>query len=401
MAEPLPVIEHKPQVPGVPLRAPPQRLPGSKEIATLRVRNELFTNWTSVRVEQRVTEAFPTFQFECTEESPMPLKPWMLAFVPGDVVQVYVGGAPAVYGYIIERHVGYDGTNHGVRLIGSGDTIDLTNSTVPVEKIKNYSNKSWTEIFHILTEHLGTKLTTKNIDNTPYADVQVLPGETIMTALERYARPRNIVIGSVASGGLLALGEHQGVSTGKLQESVNILRANCVVRDHRVYKRYVVIAQGKGSDSAHGAGQNQQKAELGGTSRRNRQWVIPMEVADTMHGVQRRVKMEHVFCEGSYIEAQITVQGWFKDSNQSDEVWRAGEYYSVYSPSLMMHGEILGCQSCVYEQNAQGTTTTLTMVLPEWMNGFFNVRNVEDIVQQQKQRSSSSGQSGPGIVGSR
>ena len=391
----VPSIEHN----RVPITPGPLRLYGNKEICTLKVRGQNYTNWTSVRVEQRTTEAFPRFQFECTEESPMPLKPWMLAFVPGDVVQVFIGGSQVVFGYIQERHVGYDATNHGVRLIGVGDTADLVQSMVPVEKLGSHDNKSWAQLFYALTAHLGTKLKTRNIDNTPFEDIQVQPGETIMNVLERYARPRNIVIGSNANGGTLALGEHEAIATGKLQESVDILRANAVVRDNMVYKKYAAVGQNKGSDKAWGAGQNQQIARLTGTSTRPRESVVAMEIADKMHGVQRRVKMEHVFCEGSYIEAQITVQGFYKDSNQSDEIWRAGEYYSVYSPSLILHGEVLGCQSCVYEQNAQGSTTTLTMVKPEHMNGVGlaqGVRGTEEQLQMENRQRAAQAQSGAG-----
>ena len=65
----------------------PQRLDTGKEIATLEVRGSLFTNWTSVRVEQRVTQPFPVFQFECTEESPVPMVWDALQFVPGTGTQ--------------------------------------------------------------------------------------------------------------------------------------------------------------------------------------------------------------------------------------------------------------------------------------------------------------------------
>jgi prophage tail gpP-like protein len=99
------------------------------------------------------------------------------------------------------------------------------------------------------------------------------------------------------------------------------------------------------------------------------------DVADTMHGVQRRAMMEKVFTEGSFLDAQITVQGWFKDQNQSSDVWKAGEYYTVTSPSLILNGLVLGCAGCVYEQNDQGTTTTLQMVRPIHMNGLLNYRD--------------------------
>ena len=351
----------------------PQRLDTGKEIATLEVRGGLFTNWTSVRVEQRVTQPFPVFQFESTEESPLPQVWDALQFVPGDIVRVYVGGVPAVFGYITERHVGFDEKNHGIRLIGCGDTVDLTSSSVPIEQLNGHDGKSWSNLAMDLMAHLGIGLKQVGaVDNTPFENIQIQPGETIMMALERYAKPRNIVIGSNANGGLLAIGEHAALSRGYLIEGVNILRASAVTSDDKVYRKIYALGQNNGSDRAYGDSQNKQIAFQPGTSTRNRYLVVLNDVADSMHGVQRRAMMEKVFTEGSFFELQITVQGWFKDQNQSDDVWKAGEYYSVSSPSLILDGKILGCAACVYEQSDQGTTTTLSLVDPLHMNGQLN-----------------------------
>jgi prophage tail gpP-like protein len=366
---------------GPPQRTPmPKRIGGSKEVASLLVRGSLFTNWTSIRVEQRVTEAFPQFQFECSEESKIPLKVDALQFVPGDVVAAFVGGVQAVFGYITERHVAYDGKQHGVRLVGVGDTADLTTSMVPLEKLSGHDGQSWTELAKDISNHLGVKIIPKGaVDNSPFQNIQVQPGEKIMAVLERYAKMRNIVIGSEATGGLLAIGEHQAIATGNLTEGNNILRANCVVRDQMVYKKIYAVGQGTSGDQASGDQQNKQIAQLDGTSTRNRYMITVADIADTLHGVQRRAQMEKVFTEGSEIEAQIVVQGWFKDNNKSDEVWRAGEYYQVESPSLILH-QILGCSGCIYEQSDAGTTTTLIMVDPIHMNG---LRSYRDAVAKQ------------------
>jgi hypothetical protein len=53
-------------------------------------------------------------------------------------------------------------------------------------------------------------------------------------------------------------------------------------------------------------------ADRSRSSTRSRYIVTVADIADTMHGVQRRAMMEKVFTEGSFIEAQITVQGWFR-----------------------------------------------------------------------------------------
>ena len=98
--------------------------------------------------------------------------------------------------------------------------------------------------------------------------------------------------------------------------------------------------------------------------------------------------MEIVFTEGTDIEANITVQGWFKDNNKSDSIWRANESYIVNSPSLCLNGVKLGCAACVYEQGEAGTTTTLTMVDPIHLNKGVNIaieankRRADRIVEQ-------------------
>ena len=214
-----------------------------------------------------------------------------------------------------------------------------------------------------------------------FENIQVQPGEIIQQVIERYAKMRNIVLGSNATGGLLAIGENQAVSTGSLIEGYNILRANCVIRDPQVYKRIYAVGQNTSGDSGSGDPQNKMVAQLDGTSTRNRLMITVADVADTLHGIQRRAQMEKVFTEGSKVEAQITVQGWFKDNNTSDEVWRAGEYYYVESADLIMH-DIFGCSGCVYEQSDAGTTTTLTMVDPIHMNG---TRSYRDAVALQAQ----------------
>lgn len=375
------------QVVEVPITdAPPIRRPGSKEIAVLEVRGQLYSNWTSVRVEQKWAEAFPVFQFECTEEVSVPLTVAGSQFVPGDIVRVFLGGHSAIFGYITERHVGYDATNHGIRLIGCGDTIDLVDSSVPLDKLDGHDGQSVTQLARELSQHLGVDILTKgNVDETPFENIQVQPGETPISAIERYAKMRNIVIGSNANGGLLLIGEHPVTTSGYLVESINILRANVALRDNKVFKRIFSIGTNKGGDDAYGDSENKQAAVREGSSTRARDMVVVADVADKMHGIQRRADMEYTFTEGSNIEAQITVQGWFKDGNTSEDIWRAGEYYAVTSPSLIMYDEVLGCAACVYEQNDGGTTTTLTMVKPVHMNGRFNFRQ-ENLAYRAKQR---------------
>ncbi|WP_166304317.1 phage baseplate assembly protein [Bradyrhizobium sp. 2S1] len=343
-----------------------------KEVAFLRINGQDYFDWTAVTVEVRITEAFPIFQFDCTEfdekATGMTEAQIMsnLRIAPGDVVEVYLAGQLVVLGYVTERHVGYDARSHGVRIVGVGKTYDL--ATVSVwQQGGSFDGQSWTQMARKLIAPVGVALSTKGaVDEKPYEQAHVQPGELIWSALERYARQRKIVMGSTEKGELLAIGEHAASESDKLIEGVNILRANGVISDDNVYRKIFSLGQRASNDQSWGDQSNKLVGQTSGSSTRNRTRVTLMDVSDDQHGAQRSAEMERLVTEGGKIELNVTVQGWLRDSGS---LWKAGDYYLVRSPMLLMNMN-LGCRSIVYEQSVGGgTTATLTMVDPNHMNG--------------------------------
>ena len=378
MPDDVPVLEKKP--PSETARSIAtgllKRDQSRKDIASLHVRGRNFENWKSVRVEARASQPFPTFQFEASEYTPVPLQRALMQFLPGDKTLIYLGGELAVTGFIDERHTAYDAGQHAIRLMGTGKQRDLVTSTVPPEKLDGHDNQNWLQLARDISSHLGIPIEPKgSVDLKPFQKIGIQPGETIMNVIERYAKMRNIVIGSNHEGALLGIGEHSDIILGELVENYNILRANCVIRDHGLFERIVIRGQNTGGSSGGGgAAENEQDVERQGSATRPKVMMLAAEIADDIGGLARRADMEIVFTEGTEIEANITVQGWFKDNNKSDSIWRANESYLVNSPSLCLNGVKLGCAACVYEQSDAGTTTTLTMVDPIHLNKGVNIR---------------------------
>jgi len=341
-----------------------------KELIVLHARGQYFTDWTSVRVEVKMFDPWSQFQFECTENSPMPNTYDKLQFLPGDPVQVFVGGVQTIDGFVSERHVAFDGTTHAVRIVGVSKTIDLTKSTVPLDQLGDHDKKSWSQLTRDIMKHLGIKLKLRGgVDNTPFDNIQVQPGELIIQVIERYARHRNIVIGNTPFGELLGVGPHSAIPASDIHEGYNILACNSVLRDPNTQNKYFAIGQGVSGDQANGAGQNQQICgPLTGSHTRNKHMVVAADLADKQTGICQRARIEKSFGEGSKMEAHITMQGFFKDNNKSSDIWKAGEYYTVTSQMLVLDGTVLGCKGCVYEQSEGGTKTTLELVDPIHMN---------------------------------
>src|SRR5262245_30718878 len=175
------------------------------EIAEIVVNGQRFRDWTSVQVENRISEPYPRFTFECTEFINVPSSWTALQFKPGDVVQVFLAGHPAVFGYITERHVAYDAKNHGVRLVGVGKTYDLTDMSI-YSQSGSYDNHSWRSFTQAMLAPYGIGLQTIGaIDDAPFKNMHVQPGEIVIAAIERYARHRRILVGSSPDGKLVGI----------------------------------------------------------------------------------------------------------------------------------------------------------------------------------------------------
>ncbi|KRR11535.1 phage baseplate assembly protein [Bradyrhizobium valentinum] len=335
------------------------------ETATLIVQGKEFKDFTSISLSQRYAEFNPVFAFDCTEFMPAPATAAKLAIKPGDVVQAYLAGQPALSGYVVERHVGYDARNHGVKIVGVGKSWDLTNCSV-FEQGGAMDGMSITQIATKLASEVGvTVRTVGNVDNTPFENAHVQPAEMISSAIERYARHRCAILGSSPNGELLIIGAHPANPSGALIEGQNILRANCVIRDENTYKKIYAIGQRHSNDEVRGDAANKQIAMVTGSATRERKLVVMHDISDSDHGIKQRAEIEKLFTEGGKVEAHITVQGWLKADGK---LWKAGEYYRVKSPMLLLD-DVLGCKVASFDQGPAGTTTTLEMVLPDHLGG--------------------------------
>ena len=336
------------------------------EIAELKINGALFRDWTSVSVTQQFAKWHPLFSFDCTEEFPLKKSAALLQIKPGDVVEVLLAGQLAVSGYVLERHVGYDARQHGVKIAGAGKTWDLTNTSV-FEQSGSFDGKNIAQLAQALIGPSGCGLQLRGaVDLTPFKNIQVSPGEIISQCIERYARMRKVVLGSTETGDLLLIGDHAAVPSATLVEGKNILRANALLDDQHIWSKVYAINQRTSDDETNGDKANKQIAMVTGSSTRNRTLVVPCDVSDDDHGVRQRAEMEKIFTEGGKLEAHITVQGWLNGG----KLWKAGEYYDVNAPMLMLYGQTLGAMSVTFEQDsARGTTTTLVMVDPQHMAG--------------------------------
>src|SRR5262249_26037596 len=69
-------------------------------------------------VQHRLHDPYNYFRFTAAERDPIPELWSRLQFIPGDEVEILLGGQKAITGIILVRQTAYDSNSHGVSLQG-------------------------------------------------------------------------------------------------------------------------------------------------------------------------------------------------------------------------------------------------------------------------------------------
>jgi prophage tail gpP-like protein len=338
------------------------------EVARLVVNGMPFEDWTSVTVIDDTDLAYPYFQFECTEDDPKNIKPMSQKITPGAKCEIMLAQKLALTGYVMERQVGYSGREHNIMVSGTSTTFNTAVSSILPSTNGNYDGMSLDQLAKRAAGFHGVNVKTiGQLPGKPFEHMQHNLGELTYNFIERACRMRNVKLGTDAIGNLLLIGPHEAMPSGQLIEGKNILRAQCVVRDTHFYQRYATVGQQPGHDATWGEDANKGVAEEPGKAKRPVFFVTPAEVPTSNdQELKWRSQTSQRIMDGAEIQANITVQGWVQGNG---ELWKAREVYAVTSPMLLLEAASLSCKKITYDQrDGAGTTTTLEMVNPLYMN---------------------------------
>lgn len=402
-AAPVSAPTPSPQVPPLPQNPPsmrpaqglPTQIPYPPEIAEVSVSGIVSSTWESVMVQINYAEAWPIFKFQTAEGQNQDVQGGGVApmYMPGQYVQITLGGQLAVTGIIVKRETAYDAQHHQVQFEGYGVTW-LAARASHVDKSDsgqsgNFDGMSFIQAAAaVLAPFAGDGVgytVVGSLDPTPFKRLQIEPGETIWNFLERIARPRGVVVGTDPKGNFIFTGYHSVPAGDALVEGLNIKSCNAILSIDGIYSEYDVRGQTAGDDSNNGAQAAEQQGYFGGalgaySARSYSPNLTPAE--QPVWGqpeLQDRAKHEHEWHDYTYAQAVVTVYGWLQ---QNGLLWQAGQGVMLYSPMIPFN-QIMAVQRVTFTQDSQrGTLTTLDLVLPGLLQGTseFNVANgVPDI----------------------
>jgi prophage tail gpP-like protein len=343
--------------------------PNPYEIATIVTPAGEWTAWESVWVQHRWADSSALFRFTTAEFSPMPTRWTSLKLLPGDFVDILLGGQLAIQdGIIVERQVGYDAMNHSVQL--SGRSLTWIAATSSVDPPRSFDNMGIVDVAHALFDPYGVGVVTiGSPDNSPFKNLQSQPGEFNWDFLETHARPKGVVLGSDHLSNFLIIGDHVNPVIATLQEGVNIKRMNCLINIENTYAIYGATAIGSaGSDDQWGSDISDLRQYAPGQGPAGRNILVPAPSSiQTLMDVQKMAHNEAKWSDGTKIQASVVVQGWMRPGTA--ELWRAGDNVSVWSPMAVLNNQTLKIQTVTFTQDRNsGTETTLDLVVPWLLN---------------------------------
>ena len=358
-------------------------MPNPAYVATVKANGQNYTAFESLTVNRSYSDGISWFQLTCSEGGPLGGSNDARRLVPGTPVQIMLGGKLVLTGAVTTRSAAYDAGTHTVIIGGRSATADGPDSAIPLHP-GNYDGYTGEQAARGVLQPSGVNLKVVNPPaswSKPFPYLAVNPGERVGEFLERIFKMRGAFLWDDEKGNLCAgQGNPSAAPVADLQEGRNILRATIKLDDQGIYSAINFHGQqpGQGDDYATRTSQGTASNPEAATTRIR---VEHAEHTGDSDDMTTRANIEAARSGWDQIEATITVAGWFRPDGL---LWGLTDNISIYSPMGLPNGTgkmTLGVQSVAYSQvkddQGEGTTTTMTLVRPQYLTStpFANVQS--------------------------
>ena len=341
----------------------------STELATLTVGSISYPSWTKLRVNFMYGRSYAEFQFETSEPSDVSVSELRRVQIwPGMQAIVTLAGVPVINGTVEIRESFYGKEEHGVAFYGRDWSKNACDCSVRLgDEGGQYINQTMSSIMQSVLQ--GTGVSWSGPGDTgvvfPYFSVQL--GETPWEIAERLMRYQpGMRIRSDGFGTLIGENANALSFRGTFVEGQNIRESRARIDITRSMASVESSGQQPHNDSVSSSGAANVKGHANdGTVDGRRYHMFVAEEPVTQQLADNRAHFELGYVRQEVIEVTVKVYGWFDPSGALFDV---GKVYSVYSP---MHGlnRNLYSREVTFEQDHEGTTTTVVLCTPESLTG--------------------------------
>lgn len=196
----------------------------------LEVKGVRYDNFTSANCEIRLDALSNTFSFDAVaaEGNPLPFK-------GGDSCRVIVDGNVVLTGFIEVISVGYNATDHRIKILGRDRTGDLLDSTLSVISDLR-APITLKGIIEEVIKNIGSDLKViEEVTTEPFEAAQDVaapePGMSAFKFIEKYSRKRQVLLTSNSDGDVVITSGSPKVAEGAVQHIIDSEDNNVISAD--------------------------------------------------------------------------------------------------------------------------------------------------------------------------
>jgi len=323
---------------------------------TLKIDDQNWDGWTSIRIVRSIKQAANTFDLELTDrwvgqDQARPIR-------DDSKCQVLIDDELVISGYVFEVSPSYDQGSHSISVSGLSSAADLVDCST---KGQQFSGRNLLQIASALAAPFGIAVTAETDIGGPFAKVALEAGQSIFDFLNELSRIRGVRVVSKADGSIVFIRTGTAVAPTALEFGKNIKSASARFSTSERFSEYRVLGQTSGTDRSYGNNAAHAEALAKDANLRYRPICItadgPANTADCK--IRSAAELNRRTGEGQTIS--YVVQGW----RHANGLWEPNVLVDVNDRFFNKSTRLLISQVTFSIDDSGGTVTTLDVAPPQ------------------------------------
>ncbi len=332
--------------------------------AVLTVGNTTHSGWERIRIDLSMENLSGGFNFEVSEKWPTGER----AIKRGERCSVSIENTTVITGYISDVEPAIDARSHTLNISGRDHAGDLVDCSA-INKPGQWSGVGMGVIVKALCKPFGIPVSIETDLGKPFKKFNIQQGEAVLEAISRMAELRGVLVYSDGLGGII-IGNRATKRTADPivclfndpTNSNNVISARLMDTDTQRFSKVIVKGQSQGSDaldvdSTRGPTGTATDPKI----TRYRPLLVMAEGQANARQCQERADWEIRTRRGAGYQLSCRVQGW---TQTTGKLWEINTIAPVKIDVHKISTDML-ITGVAYNLDATGTTTDLTLTLPE------------------------------------
>lgn len=329
------------------------------DVISMLVEGKRFTSHKSITISRSLEALCGSFSFPSFDQWAVGEVDWEI--VPGSVVQFLVNDLLFMTGYVDKVEPSVDATSHTVTVSGRDMTCDLVDCSAPVSP-GTWRNLTLYQIAKILAEPYGISVQYKTDLGEKFVEITNKGSETVYELLSRLATSRNLLLLTDFVGNLVI------DSTGayRAEESLVLGKNVLSVQGTYDFSNRFSHYECRGNTKTQGEGWGAATISVSGKARddevlRYRPLIIQGSDILTRGDAERKAKWASRVRAAKASRWNFTLMKLLQNSGA---LWAPNLLVDCEVDAFGLSAELL-IVGVTYSQSESGTTTNLTLSLPD------------------------------------